>query len=71
MRIPIALFASLNDLNEGIVRKLRDVALECSESIHSRCICTMLGKDGHCDILVNITTAGDLSGVSGAETGYV
>ena len=28
----------------------------------------MLGNDGYSDILVQITTAGDLSGISGAES---
>jgi hypothetical protein len=58
----------LDDLDEDVISKFRDVALECSKSVFSRCICTCSGNDGYGDVLLGLTTAGDLGGISGAET---
>jgi hypothetical protein len=58
----------LDDLNKGVVGKFGDVALECSNSVFGRCICTCSRNNGYGDVLLGLATAGDLGSVSGAQT---
>jgi hypothetical protein len=58
----------LDELDKGVVSKFGNVALECSKSVFGRCICTCSGNDECSDVLLDLTTARDLGGISGAET---
>jgi len=58
----------LNDLDKGIIRKPRDIALESSKPVHSRLVYALLGNDGYSGSLLRLATTRDLGGISGAET---
>jgi hypothetical protein len=57
----------LDDLDEGIVGKFGDVALECPKSVLGRRVRIVSGDDRYSDVLLGLATTGDLGGISGAE----